>query len=99
MATAIVRLSMAGAVTVARRSSSSANARSPSSSCDAMRQAAIWMTMKMTMRKTWKMMMKIRAEDEGGAAGEAAAVAAVRSAARNDEQRLRRSRLRRSRHH
>jgi hypothetical protein len=96
--TAIGRLSMAGAATVARRSSSSANAKSPSSGCDAIGQAAMWMMTKMKMRKTRKMMMKIRVEDEGGAAGEATAIAAVRSA-RNDEQRLRRSRLGRSRHH
>jgi hypothetical protein len=62
MATAIVRLSTAVAP---RRSSSVWNARSGSSSSDAIEQRAMWVMMKkVKMRKTRKMMMKIRAGDE-----------------------------------
>jgi hypothetical protein len=83
MATAIVGLSMVAAV---RRSSSSANARSGSSSCDAIEQPAMWMMMRKTnMKKTRKMMWmmmktRMRVEDAGEAVGEAAAEAVARFA-------------------
>jgi hypothetical protein len=56
-------------------SSSSANARLPSTSCDA---TATWKMMKMMKirktRKTRKKMMRIRAEGEGGGVGRVVAV-------------------------